>query len=137
MSDSIATTRLTAILLALFALAALVIAAIGLYGVIARTVARRTSEVDIRIALSAEVRSVEAPVARDALRMVAAGMGLGVAAAAVVVRAIRGFVFEVSPSDPATYAAVIIVFTLTAIAAAIVPVRRALRVDPLIALRTE
>ena len=82
-------------------------------------------------------RSVAALVASDALRLVAAGMGLGVVAAAVVVRAARGLVFDVSPSDPATYAAVIVVFTLTAVAAAILPLRRALRVDPLIALHAE
>ncbi|HMF96652.1 MAG TPA: ABC transporter permease [Vicinamibacterales bacterium] len=137
LSDSIATTRLTAVLLALFALAALVIAAIGLYGVIAQAVVRRSREVGIRIALGADARSVAALVASDALRLVAGGMGLGVVAAALVVRAVRGLVFDVSPSDPATYAAVIVVFTLTAIAAATLPVRRALRVDPLIALRAE
>ena len=137
MADSIATTRLTALLLALFAFTALAIAAIGLYGVIAQTVVRRTREVGIRIALGADARSVVALVARDALRLAAAGMALGVVAAALTVRVIRGLVFDVSPADPATYAAVIVVFALTAIAAAILPVRRALRVDPLVALRAE
>jgi putative ABC transport system permease protein len=137
LSGSIATARLTATLLALFAIAALVIAAIGLYGVIAQTVERRTREVGIRVALGADRRSVAALVARDACRLVAAGMALGLVAAALVVRAVQGIVFDVSPSDPATYAGVILVFAATAAAASILPVRRALRVDPIVALRQE
>jgi predicted permease len=137
LSGSVATTRFTATLLALFAVAALVIAATGLYGVIAQSVERRTREVGIRVALGADARSVLAIVAGDGLRLVAAGMTVGLVAAAIAVRAARSLVVDMSPADPMVYAVVVIIFLLTAAVASILPARRALRVDPIVALRAE
>jgi len=137
LSGSVATARFTATLLALFACAALAIAATGLYGVIAQSVEQRTREVGIRVALGADARSVLAIVAGDGLRLVLAGMAIGLVAAVVAIRTVQGMVVDVSPFDPITYASVLVVFAATAAAASIVPVRRALAVDPIIALRAE
>jgi ABC-type antimicrobial peptide transport system permease subunit len=134
---SIATARFTATLLIAFGVIALAMAAAGLYGVIAYTVERRTREVGIRVALGAGARSVLTLVAGEALRLVVAGMAIGLVGAAIASRAIRSVVFDVSPADPLTYAGVIVVFSLTALAATILPARRALRVDPLVALRND
>jgi putative ABC transport system permease protein len=135
LSDSIATERLMTGLLIAFAMVALVMAAAGLYGVIAYTVAQRTQEIGVRVALGAEPRSVVALVAVEGLRLTAIGMAVGTLAAVVVSRAMRGVLFDVSPADPVTYTAVLLIFAATACAALVVPARRALRVDPIDALR--
>jgi predicted permease len=137
LSDSIATERLTTRLLSAFAMVALVMAASGLYGVIAYTVAQRTREIGVRVALGAEPRSVVRLVAAEGLRLTAMGMIVGTAAAFVASRALRGLLFDISPADPVTYSAVLLVFGATACAALVVPARRALSVDPLTALRAE
>ena len=137
LSGSVATPRFTTTLLALFAVAALVIAATGLYGVVAQSVERRTREVGIRVALGADARSVLRVVAGEGLRLVGAGVAVGLVAAILAVRVARSVVFDVLPFDPAVYAAVVVIFLLTAGAASIVPVRRALRVDPIVTLRAE
>jgi ABC-type antimicrobial peptide transport system permease subunit len=110
-------------------------AAAGLYGVIAYTVTQRTQEIGVRVALGAEPRSVVRLVAAEGLRLTAVGMAAGTLAAAAVSRAMRSVLFEVSPADPVTYIAVLLVFAATACAALVVPARRALRVDPITALR--
>jgi len=137
LADSIATERLMAWLLFAFAAVALLMAAAGLYGVIAYTVTQRTQEIGVRVALGADPQSVVRLVAAEGLRLTAAGMIVGTLAAAAVSRGMRGMLFEVSPADPLTYAAVLALFAATAGAALIVPARRALRVDPLTALRAE
>jgi ABC-type antimicrobial peptide transport system permease subunit len=137
LSGSIATERLMTTVLFAFAVVALVMAAAGLYGVIAYTVAQRTQEIGVRVALGAAPRSVVRLVAAEGARLTAIGMGVGTAAAVVVSRAMRSLLFGVSPAEPVTYAAVLLVFAATAAAALIVPARRALAVDPLTALRTE
>jgi predicted permease len=137
LADSIATERLMAWLLFAFAAVALVMAAAGLYGVIAYTVTQRTQEIGVRMALGADPRSVVRLVAAEGLRLTAAGMMAGTLAAAAVSRAMRGMLFDVSPADPLTYAVVLVLFAATACAALIVPARRALRVEPLTALRAE
>jgi putative ABC transport system permease protein len=137
LSGSVAMPRLTATLLALFAIAALVIAATGLYGVVAQSVERRTREVGIRVALGADARSVLRVVAGDGLRLVAAGVAIGLVAAVVAVRAAQSLVLDVSPFDPLVYIVVVVIFLLTAGVASILPVRRALRVDPIVTLRAE
>jgi len=134
---SIATARVTAVLLAVFSAMALVIAAVGLYGVIAHTVERRTREVGIRIALGADARSLLGLVVAEGLRLVAAGVAIGLVAAAIGGRAMQTLLVGITPADPLTYAAVVALFAATACAALIIPARRALRVDPLIALRAE
>ncbi len=137
LSGSVSTAGLTASLLVAFAVAALAIAATGLYGVIAQTVEQRTREVGIRMALGADARSVLSVVAAEGLRLAGAGVIIGLVAAAVVVRAVRSVVIDVSPFDPLTYLAVVAIFAAAAAAAAIQPVRRALAVDPIVALRAE
>jgi len=137
LSGSIATARVTAVLLAAFSAMALVIAAAGLYGVIAHTVERRTREVGIRIALGADARSLLALVVAEGLRLVAAGMAIGLVAAAIGSRAMQTLLVGITPADPLTYTLVVALFAATACAALIVPARRALSVDPLVALRAE
>jgi putative ABC transport system permease protein len=137
LADSISTERLMTWLVFAFAAVALVMAAAGLYGVIAYTVAQRTQEIGVRMALGADPGAVVRLVAAEGLRLAAAGMIAGTLAAAVVSRAMRGMLFDVSPADPITYGAVLVLFAATAGAALIIPARRALRVDPLTALRAE
>jgi predicted permease len=137
LAGSVATVRVTAALLTAFAVIALVMAAAGLYGAIAFTVERRTQEVGIRVALGADAWSVLRLVAAEGVRFAALGMGIGLVAAVAASRALGSVLFDVSPVDPLTYAAVLVVYSAAALAAAIVPARRALRVDPLIALRAE
>ena len=137
LAESIATERLMTSLLIAFASVALVMAAAGLYGVIAYTVAQRTQEIGVRMALGADPRAVVRLVAGEGLRPTAAGMIAGTLAAIIVSRAMRGMLFDVSPADPLTYGAVLVLFAATACAALIIPARRALRVDPLTALRAE
>jgi ABC-type antimicrobial peptide transport system permease subunit len=137
LSGSVSTTRLTASILTLFAAAALLIAATGLYGVLAQTVQQRTREVGIRVALGADARSVLAVVAGEGLRLVVGGMAIGLAAATIAGRTAQSMIVGVSPLDPLTYGVVVIVFLMTAAAASILPVRRALGVDPIVALRAE
>jgi len=137
LAGSISTERLMTWLLLAFATVALVMAAAGLYGVIAYTVTQRTQEIGIRMALGAEGRAVVRLVAGEGLRLTIAGMAAGSLAAALVGRAMRGLLFEVSPMDPLTYVLVLMLFAATACAALVIPARRALRVDPLVALRAE
>jgi predicted permease len=137
LSDSIATERLITALLGGFALVALVMAAAGLYGVIAYTVARRTQEIGVRVALGADPRAVVRLVAVEGLQVTAVGMLVGTLAAVAGSRAMRTLLFEVSPVDPRTYAFVLALFAATACAALIVPARHALGVDPVTALRAE
>jgi len=137
LAGSISTERLMTWLLLAFATVALVMAAAGLYGVIAYTVTQRTQEIGIRMALGAEGRAVVRLVAGEGLRLTIAGMAAGSLAAALVGRAMRGLLFEVSPMDPLTYVLVLMLFAATACAALVIPARRALRLDPLVALRAE
>jgi predicted permease len=137
LSNSVATARLMTALLIAFAIVALLMAAAGLYGVISYTVAQRTQEIGVRVALGAEPTSVMRLIAIDGLKLTAIGMAIGTGAALAAGRALRSVLFAVSPADPATYAAVLAIFAATACVALVVPVRRALAVDPLTALRAE
>ena len=137
MSDSISTARLMTTLLTAFAVVALVMAAAGLYGVISYTVAQRTQEIGVRVALGADARAVVRLIAIEGLRLTAIGVAIGVAAALAGGRALRSVLFGVSPADPATYLVVVAIFAVTACAALVVPARRALAVDPLVALRAD
>jgi putative ABC transport system permease protein len=135
LAESIAAERVMTSILIGFASVAVVMAAVGLYGVIAYVVTQRTQEIGVRIALGAAPRAVVALVATEGLRLTAAGMIAGTLGAAIVGRAMRGMLFGVTPADPATYAAVLVLFAAIACAAVLIPAARALRVDPLIALR--
>ena len=128
-------TQLT--LIGVFSIVALALAAIGLYGVLAHAVARQTAEIGVRMALGATRAGVIGPLVRRALVLTGAGVVLGAAAAAAVTRAFSALLFEVSPTDPLTFGAVALVLMGVAAIACWAPARRATRIDPLVALRTE
>jgi hypothetical protein len=133
----LALPRLNALLLSVFAAAALLLAAVGLYAVVAAAVRQRTREFGIRLALGASPGALGRTVLREALAVAVVGTGAGVVGALALSRAVRSLVFEVSPSDPATLGAVALLLLLVAVVAAHPPARHAARTDPLQALRTE
>lgn len=136
-SNAMSRPRLYAVLLGVFAAVAMVLAAIGIYGVLAFIVTRRTREIGIRIALGAQRSQVMALVLRHTAMLTGVGITIGVAAAAALSRYIEGLLFGVTPLDVPTFAVVAIVFAAVAALASFVPARRATRVDPAVALRTE
>jgi len=135
--NSVSTRRITLILLGLFGALALVLGAIGIYGVIAYSVAQRTHEIGIRVALGAERGDVFRMILAQGAKLAGAGVVIGAVASYGVTRWMANLLFSVSPSDPATFAAVAIVLVLVALFASYLPARRTLRVDPMIALRHE
>jgi len=137
MSRSMAGDRLVAILLTTFASLALVLAAIGVFGVLSYAVAQRTREMGIRLALGARPRDIRRLVAGETGPMVCAGVAVGLAAAFGLARLARSMWYDVGPNDPATFIGVAVVLGAVAVAAALVPARRAARVDPVIAIRNE
>ena len=124
-------------LLGIAGLTALLLAAVGLYGVIAYLVARRTNEIGVRLALGAQPAQVRRLVVRDALTLAAAGLGIGVAAALASSRILGGLLYNVAPWDPASYAGAAVVLAAVALVAGWIPARRAAAVDPAVALRAE
>jgi predicted permease len=134
---SVAEPRFSMLLLSIFAALALVLTAIGLYGVIAYAVAQRTHEIGIRIALGAGPADVLGQVLGAGARIALVGVACGTAGALAATRLLRGLLFGVSASDPATFAAVALLLFGVAMLACYVPARRAMRVDPVIALRQE
>jgi putative ABC transport system permease protein len=136
-AESVGEPRFRTLLLGLFAAIALVLAAVGLYGLISYSVTQRTREIGIRVALGARPRQVMLPVLREGLRLALLGMGLGLAGALVATRALAVFLFGVGTTDPLTFAAVSGLLLGVALLASYIPARRALRVDPVTALRAE
>ncbi len=134
-SNSTAERRFTMLLLVSFAAVALVLAGVGIYGVISYAVAQRTQEIGIRMALGAARATVLRMVVAQALGLAAAGVAAGAAGAWLLTRLMQNLLFGVEPSDPLTFAAVAAVLTLVAAAAALVPALRATRIDPATALR--
>jgi putative ABC transport system permease protein len=124
-------------LLAALGACAMLVAAIGIYGVTAYSVAQRTGEFGIRMALGAAPADVIGLVMRQNLALIGAGTGAGLAIAWSSTRLLSGLLFGVSPFDPATFAAASLVLAAVAMAASYVPARRATRVDPMAALRRE
>jgi putative ABC transport system permease protein len=137
LSASVAQPRFNTFLIGLFAALAFVLAAIGIYGVISYDVSQRTSEIGIRMALGAERRDILKLILRQGAVLTLAGLVLGIAGAFALTRFLSGLLFEVRPTDPATYVVVSILLTAVAIAACLIPSRRATKVDPLEALRYE
>jgi len=123
--------------LSMFASVALFLSAIGLYGVLAYSVARRTKEIGTRLALGASRWDVLGLVARDGMLLTGLGTILGVGAALAVTRLIRSFLFGVTPQDPITFAAAAILIDIVAMLACWLPARKAAKVDPMVALRYE
>jgi len=136
-AEDVAPDRLRSILLTAFAVAAVMLTALGLYGVIAHGVVQRTREIGIRAALGANASSLLRLVLWQGLTMVGVGLAIGVAGAIAVHRVLRTFLYGVGSADPATLAAVVFVMAIVAIVACYLPARRATTVDPLIALKTE
>jgi putative ABC transport system permease protein len=136
-SDSIATQRFGAMLLALFAGSAALLAGIGIYGVMAYAVARRTHELGLRLALGATPRSLVALVIRRGAQLTACGIVAGLIGAVAAGRLMRGLLFGVTPADATTLIAVSTVLALVALFACAIPAQRAARSEPLSALRSE
>ena len=137
LSDTLAARRFTTLLLALFGAAALTLAGLGIYGVIAVATAQRTREIGLRIAMGAEPRNVVWLIVRGALGLAGAGVAIGLLAALLLAQTLTSLLFDVAPFDVATLATVSLLLLAVAAAAAWSPARRASRVDPLVALRTE
>jgi putative ABC transport system permease protein len=136
-ASSVAGPRFQAVLLAVFAGVAAVLAAVGIYGVLAYAVEQRTREIGVRMALGAQRRQVLALVLRHGLGLTVTGLSLGAALAAAGARALDGLLFGVTPLDAATYGGVLVLFLAVGLVAAYVPARRATRVDPVAALAAE
>jgi predicted permease len=124
-------------LLIAFAAAALLLAAIGIYGVIAYSVTRRTAEIGIRMALGATAAGVRASVVNDTLRLTFVGIGIGLVSAVALSSLMTSLLYDVSPSDPATFLAAAGVLLLVAVAAGFIPAARASRISPISALRAD
>ena len=135
LAESITPRRFNLFLLTVFAAAALGLAVIGVYGVIAYSVAQRTHEIGIRMALGADRRDVVAMVVRQGAGMALAGNVIGVAAATLLTRVMASLLYEVRPTDPQTFAIAAVGLTLTALTASLVPALRAARIDPAETLR--
>ncbi|HEX5424744.1 MAG TPA: ABC transporter permease [Candidatus Acidoferrales bacterium] len=136
-SNSVSTRRITLVLLGAFSGLALVLATIGIYGVISYSVAQRTHEIGIRMALGAQHRTVLGMVLGQGGRIALIGIAVGIVGALGLTRLMRSLLFSVSAYDPATFAGVAILLVLVALAACYVPARRAMCVDPIVALRHE
>jgi len=137
LSTSAAEPRLNSVLLTAFAIVALVIAAVGIYGVLAYAVTQRTREIGLRMALGATPGGVLRQIVGEGMAVVAIGIAIGLAGGVALGTTISSLVFGVTVRDPATYAGVAIVLAVVALAACAIPARRAARVDPMIALRYE
>jgi putative ABC transport system permease protein len=137
MDNAIARTRLMLVLLVTFGLVALVIAAVGIYGVMAYSVSQRTMEFGIRMALGASRRDVLREVMRRGMRTVAVGVLLGVGAALLLGKVVGALLYNTSPRDPFTLVAIVLLLLAVALIACLLPARRATKVDPMVALRAE
>jgi putative ABC transport system permease protein len=137
MAGSLAQQRFNMLLLGIFALLALILASVGIYGLTAYAVGQRTHEIGIRMALGAQRRNVLRLILVEGARLVFVGILIGLAGGLILTRLMRSMLFEVKPADPATYSAVAILLAVLALLACYVPARRAARIEPMVALRHE
>ena len=131
----LARPRFTMLLLGSFAAAALLLAAIGLYGVMAFAVVQRTREIGVRVALGAQRGDVLRLIMRYGIRLLGAGLGIGIVAALALGRLVSGLLYGITPGDPQTLIAVALILAAVGMTAAWLPARRAMRLDPTVALR--
>jgi putative ABC transport system permease protein len=136
-SNSVAQPRFQLVLLAVFAGIAVVLAGVGVYGVVSYSVTQRTQEIGVRVALGARRSDVAGLVMREGLLLAVMGLAAGLAGAFALTRLLETLLFEVTPTDPATLVSVSVLLLLLTLVAIVVPVRRAMKVDPMVALRYE
>jgi putative ABC transport system permease protein len=136
-ADSLARPRFLSLLLGAFSVIALALAAVGIYGVMAYSVSQRTQEIGVRVALGARSSDVMKMVLGQGTKLAAVGVGIGLVGAFALTRVMSTLLFEVSVTDPVTFAAVVALLAIVALLACYIPARRATKVDPLIALRCE
>jgi ABC-type antimicrobial peptide transport system permease subunit len=134
---AMAPIRFTTTLIGVFAAVAVVLAAIGLYGVLATIVRQRTAEIGMRMVFGAPRGSIVSLIVGEGVKLSAGGIVIGVVAAAIVTRVMTSMLVGVSPTDPLTFAAIVLLFAVIAVLASWVPARRAARLDPMVALREE
>ena len=132
-----ASTRFALTLIGIFAAIAALLAAVGLYGVLATVVRQRTAEIGVRLAFGAQSRSIFGLIVGHGLRLSGIGLAAGLVGALLLTRVMTSMLIGVAPTDPVTYGAMIVVFALIAVAASLVPARRAASLDPMVALREE
>ncbi|MGH9940397.1 MAG: FtsX-like permease family protein, partial [Blastocatellia bacterium] len=136
-AESVAPERLNLTLMGIFAAVALVLALVGIYGVISWSVTERTHEIGVRMALGAQTRDVLRLVVGQGMKLVVAGIGLGLAGALLLTRLMTALLFEVSATDPITFVSIALLLVGVALLACWIPARRAAKVDPMIALRRQ
>jgi len=137
LSKAISQPRFRTNLIALFAVVALILACVGIYGVISYSVSQRTHEIGIRMALGARTGDVLRMVVRQAIGLAVIGVALGLAASYALTSLMSTLLFGVKPTDPPTFIATAVLLGITALVASYLPARRATKVDPLVALRYE
>ena len=136
-SDSLASRRFSMILMGVFAALALLMASVGIYGVISYLTSQRTHEIGIRMALGAAKSDVLMMVVRQGLKVVLVGVAVGIAGALALTRFLASLLFGVKPTDPLTFTAVSLLLIVVALLACYIPARRASKIDPMVALRYE
>jgi ABC-type antimicrobial peptide transport system permease subunit len=134
---SVSPRRFLVLLLGGFAAFALILASLGIYGLISYSVNQRTQEIGIRMALGASARDVQGGILRQTLKLAAIGMVLGTIVSWIMAQSAAGLLFGITARDPGTFLAMLLVLTIVALVAGYLPARRASRIDPMVALRAE
>jgi len=136
-AKSLADRRFALTILAVFAGVALLLASIGIYGVMAYTFSQRTHEIGVRVALGAQRNDILRMALGEGMVLVAIGLGVGLIGAAIVTRFLRSMLFSVTATDPVTFASIALLLAAVALLACFIPAQRATQVDPLVALRED